>query len=177
MRRVLAVLVVLATSSAAMAENNPVATRLVLSLGAGLGAVDALPGCYCGSTAGAGVPVGVGLEVAGRHMALELSARLLTVADGRSDTTGLAPSLLLAARFTPGRAILEIGGGAGYLWARSPGGDGDLSAPAPLVHAAVGARLTDRLRLLAAGDLMIANDGIGVFLGGVLEAAFGPLTI
>lgn len=161
-------------ASPALAKDGT-AKRMVVSLGAGVGAVGALSCEHCASADGTGLLMGVGLEVAGRLVAFEMGTRLLRVVDESRGTTGHAPSLLLALRLTPWRAIFEVGAGAGYVTASyDDDSDEGVSSGGALVHAAIGVRLTDHLRLLAPLDLII-GDGIAGFVGVVVEAAFfGP---
>ena len=148
-----------------------VAKRFVLSLGVGSGHVEELCDCYGGIAAGPAIPVGVGLELAGRWVAMELGARLLTVFDRERGTKGFAPSFLLAIRVTPGRAIIEAGTGAAYVAAIDHPRDGSDPGSGILLHAAIGMRATEHLRVLIPFDLMGSGAAVAFFYGGVLEIA------
>jgi len=172
MSRTFTLFLACATATTAFAKGG-VDTRLILSLGGGVGHIWSGGHCeYCPDTFGPASEIGLGLEVASRYVALEVGGRLLVATNGRTES---APAALIAARLTPWRAIIEIGGGIAHLSGGDSNDEGHFSGGAMLLHGAVGARVSDHFRLLVPFDLMDRRRGPGtaIFVGLIAEAAIG----
>ena len=157
-------------SSPALAGDAGV--RLTLSVGVGRGRVEETCDCLGDMADGPAVPIGLGLELALQSVALEVAGRLLTVFDPDRDAKGYAPSFLIALRGTPGWAIFQAGAGLAYVTARDDSNDGSAPQSANLFHAAIGARLASRVRLILPFELMLSDAYLhGMFYGATVEVA------
>jgi hypothetical protein len=147
--------------------------KLLLLGGVGGGYATASANDLSNDASGVAFPVGVGFEAGGRWFAVDLAARAHgIVGQGQA----IAPSLLLTLRATPGRGIVQLGGGWAYVAVDNPNAESRGQADhSTLFHFGFGWRATDRVRALVVFDVMPGTDFSAI--GGSAFAAFGGLVL